>query len=40
MGHTTADTTFAKYRAVRRKENGVAWFGIMPQIQTSVKTAI
>ena len=30
MGHTTADTTFAKYRAVRRKENGVAWFAIAP----------
>ena len=29
MGHTTADTTFAKYRAVRRKELGAAWFAIM-----------
>ena len=29
MGHTTSDTTFAKYRAVRRKADGAAWFGIM-----------
>ena len=30
MGHTTADTTFAKYRAVRRKEDGEAWFALLP----------
>ena len=30
MGHTTSDTTFAKYRAARRKADGVAWFGIAP----------
>ena len=33
IGHTTADTTFAKYRAVRRKENGVVWFALMPEVR-------
>ena len=35
MGHTTADTTYAKYRKARRKADGDAWFALTPEKVTA-----
>jgi integrase len=32
MGHTSDDTTFAKYRKARRKADGEAWFALTPEV--------
>jgi integrase len=35
MGHTDPETTYAKYRKVRKKADGEAWFALLPEQSTA-----
>jgi len=40
MGHTSAETTFAKYRTLARKVEGEAWFALTPATVADVANVI